>query len=65
MDMTYVVLVPYQQFEIGVIVDLFNKTDFTASKPDFLSMPVNMLKIPKLTEIVFVGSNILLILSIL
>ena len=45
----------------GVLVDLFNKTDFTASKPDLLSMLGNMLTISKLTKIALAGKNILFI----
>ena len=41
----------------GLLVGLFKKTDFTASKPDFLSMLDNMLTIPKLTKIALAGKN--------
>ena len=43
----------------GVLVYLFNKTNFTASKPDFLLMLGNMLTISKLTKIALAGKNIL------
>ena len=41
----------------GVLVDLFNKTDFTASKPDLLSMLGNMLTISKLNKIALAGKT--------
>lgn len=43
----------------GVLVDLFNKTDLTASKPDLLCMLGNVLAISKLSKIVFVVKNTL------
>ena len=49
----------------GVLVDPFNKTDFTASKTDLLSMLGDMLTKSKLTKTAFAGKNILLILSII
>ena len=41
----------------GLLVDLFKKTNFRASKPDFLSMLDNMLTISKLTKIALAGKN--------
>ena len=49
----------------GVLVDLFNKTDFTASKTGLLSMLGNMLTISKLNKIALTGKNILFILSVI
>ena len=49
----------------GVLVKLFSKIDFTASKPDFLLILGNMLVILEVTKIGFVGKTMLIILSII
>ena len=41
----------------GVFVEFLNKTDLTASKPDFLSILGNMLIISKITKIALAGKN--------
>ena len=41
----------------GLLIGLFKKTDFTASRPDFLPMLDNMLTIPRLTKIALADKN--------